>query len=83
MVDIPPVEPVVTRYVTESGYCMTCQKRVRSRHPEQISDAIGAAGVVVGPRAKALAADMKHRENLCESVPQQFSSGLAGLGVRI
>lgn len=61
VVDIPPVEPVVTRYVTESGYCAHCQERVRSRHPEQISEASGAAGVVIGPRAKALAADMKHR----------------------
>ena len=61
VVDIPQVEPTVTRYVTESGYCTACQKRMRSRHPEQISDATGAAGVVIGPRAKALAADMKHR----------------------
>lgn len=61
VVDIPPVKPVVTRYMTESGYCPTCQKRVRSRHPEQISEATGAAGVIIGPRAKALAADMKHR----------------------
>ncbi len=61
VVDIPPVKPVVIRYVTESGYCARCRKRVRSRHPEQISEATGAAGVVVGPRAKALAADMKHR----------------------
>jgi transposase len=60
-VDIPPVEPVITRYVTFSGYCRECQKRVRSRHPEQTSLAAGAAGVVVGPRAKALAADLKHR----------------------
>lgn len=61
VVDIPPVKPIITRYVTASGYCLCCQKRVRSRHPEQISDATGAAGVVVGPRAKALAADMKHQ----------------------
>lgn len=61
VVDIPPVQPVVIRYVTESGYCPRCRKRVRSRHPEQISEATGAAGVVVGPRAKSLAADMKHR----------------------
>lgn len=60
-VDIPPVEPVITRFVTFSGYCGECQKRVRSRHPEQTSMATGAAGVVVGPRAKALAADLKHR----------------------
>src|SRR5262249_56700917 len=32
-----------------------------ARHPEQISTATGAAGVVIGPRAKALAADLKHR----------------------
>jgi transposase len=61
VVDIPPVQPVITRYVTHSGYCSDCRRRVRSRHPDQISDATGAAGVVVGPRAKALAADIKHR----------------------
>jgi transposase len=61
VVDIPPVEPVVTRYVTHSGYCAVCRQRVRSHHPEQTSEATGAAGVVVGARAKALAADLKHR----------------------
>jgi len=61
VVDIPQIKPVVVCYVTESGYCPHCRKRVRSRHPEQISQATGAAGVVVGPRAKSLAADMKHR----------------------
>jgi transposase len=59
--DIPVVEPIITRYVTFSGYCADCHKRVRSQHPEQTSQAVGAAGVLVGPRAKALAADLKHR----------------------
>jgi transposase len=60
--DIPEIIPLVTtRYVTYSGYCANCHKRVRSRHPEQTSQATGAAGVLVGPRAKALAADLKHR----------------------
>jgi transposase len=59
--DIPVVEPIITRYVTFSGYCADCHKRVRSQHPEQTSQAAGAAGVLVGPRAKALAADLKHR----------------------
>jgi hypothetical protein len=61
MSDIPVIVPIITRYVTYSGYCVDCHKRVRSRHPEQISQATGAAGVLVGPRAKALAADLKHR----------------------
>jgi transposase len=39
VVDIPPVQPIVTRYVTHSGQCARCGQRVRSRHPEQISDA--------------------------------------------
>jgi transposase len=59
--DIPVVEVKTTRFVTYSGYCTSCQKRVRSQHPEQTSQATGAAGVMVGPRAKALAADLKHR----------------------
>jgi transposase len=60
--DIPKIiRLVTTRYVTYSGYCANCHRRVRSRHPEQTSQATGAAGVLVGPRAKALAADAKHR----------------------
>ena len=77
MVDIPPVKPVITQFVTHSGYCGQCGKRKRSRHPEQISTATGAAGVVVGPRAKALAADMKHRLGMsygkvCELINDAF-----------
>jgi len=59
--DIPVVEVKTTRFVTYSGYCRACHKRVRSRHPEQTSQATGAAGVMVGPRAKALATNLKHR----------------------
>ena len=59
--DIPVIEVKTTHFITYSGYCRECQKRVRSRHPDQISQATGAAGVLVGPRAKALATDLKHR----------------------
>ena len=59
--DIPVVEVKTTHFVTYSGYCSGCRKRVCSRHPEQTSQATGAAGVLVGPRAKALAANLKHR----------------------
>lgn len=60
-VELPKVEPVIKRFVTESGYCPRCCRRVRSRHPEQVSEATGAACVSLGPRAKALAVDLKHR----------------------
>lgn len=59
-IDIPPVKPVITRFVWYSGTCPQCRKRVQVCHPDQISTATGAAGVVVGPRAKSLAADLKH-----------------------
>jgi len=77
VVDIPPVQPVVIRYVTHSGYCAACRQRVRSHHPEQTSEATGAAGVIVGPRAKALAADLKHRlgasyGKVCEVINDAF-----------
>jgi transposase len=67
--DIPVVQVTTTRFVTFSGYCRACHKRVRSQHPEQTSQATGAAGVQVGPRAKALATDLKslYRTNVLKS----------------
>ena len=60
-IDLPEVKPQIIRFRNESGYCPRCGKRVRSRHPDQVSQATGAAGVCLGPRAVALAADLKHR----------------------
>jgi hypothetical protein len=75
MVDIPEVRPTITRYVTYSGYCGQCRRRVRSRHPEQISEAVGAAGVAIGPRAKALGADLKHRLGVPVCQDQRADAG--------
>jgi hypothetical protein len=78
-VDIPPVEPKWTRFESESGYCPDCGRRVRSRHPDQISEATGAAGVVVGPHAKALASDMKHHLGLSYGKISAFFAVAFGL----
>ena len=43
-----------------SGKCPDCGKRHQLCHPDQISKAVGASGVVIGPRAKAFASDLKH-----------------------
>jgi transposase len=59
--DLPLPRPVHKRFRTESGFCPRCRKRVRSRHPDQGSTAVGAAAVSVGPNAKAVAADLHHR----------------------
>ena len=59
--DLPPIKPIVRRFDTQRGWCPACRKAVRSRHPEQTSTAAGAACSHIGPRAIALAADLKHR----------------------
>ena len=51
--DIPVIEVKTTRFITYSGYCRECHKRVRSRHPDQTSQATGAAGALGGPRVEA------------------------------
>jgi hypothetical protein len=60
-IDIPEIKPIITRYVMLSGKCPQCGKRHKLCHPDQISQAVGASGVVIGPRAKALASALKHR----------------------
>jgi transposase len=59
--DLPPIVPIVTQFNIETGYCPCCRQRVQGRHPEQTSDAIGAAGNTFGPVVLTLAAEMKHR----------------------
>lgn len=62
VVDIPPkIRPEAVRYHNESGHCGGCRRRVRSKHPDQHSTAIGAAGVQLGPRLLALSVDLRHR----------------------
>jgi transposase len=59
-VDIPPVQPVVTQFEVQVGHCADCQRRLQGHHPQQTSDALGAANVQLGPRALTLAAEAKH-----------------------
>ena len=56
--DIPPVEPKVSQFNVHSATCKRCGRRVQGRHPEQISDALGAASNQIGPNAIAFAAQL-------------------------
>lgn len=60
-IDIPEIKPIVTLFLMLSGKCPECGQRHWMCHPDQISRAVGASGVVIGPRAKALASNFKHR----------------------
>ncbi len=59
--DLPRSEPEVTRFVFRKAWCPRCKKWVYSFHPRQTSTATGAAASHVGPRVRALAADLKCR----------------------
>lgn len=59
--DLPPIVPIVTQFNLETGYCPRCGQYHQARHPEQTSDAIGAAGNTLGPVVLTMAAEMKHR----------------------
>jgi transposase len=56
--DLPPVRPRVTKFRVHSGVCRDCGRAVRGRHPEQTSDAVGAANNQIGPQAIATAAEL-------------------------
>ena len=59
--DIPrPVPTLITQFNVHIGHCAQCQRRVQGRHPDQTSEALGAAAVQLGPHALGLAAEMKH-----------------------
>jgi transposase len=62
--DIPPVKPIVTKFEVQVGTCPCCGKRVQGQHPEQTSQSLGAANHSLGPRATAIAADLKYRLGL-------------------
>jgi hypothetical protein len=51
MLEIPEVRPRVIRLRTYRTQCGHCQQTVSSTHPLQVSQATGAAGTHLGPRA--------------------------------
>jgi transposase len=55
-VDLPEMAPVTTRFRVPVARCRSCRRRVQGRHPEQSSDALGAAAAGIGPSAKSFAA---------------------------
>jgi transposase len=62
--ELPPVQPRVTRFDVHIGQCTACGRRVQGRHPQQTSDALGAAASQLGPRAQALACELHVRYGL-------------------
>lgn len=77
--DIPPVQPTVTQFNVEVGHCPCCGQRVQAQHPEQTSQALGAANHTLGPRVTALAADFKYRLGIPFRKISDLLGGVFGL----
>jgi transposase len=77
-VDIGEMRPVTKRSRVGVGRCKSCGRRVQGYHPDQVSDALGAAGSGVGPTAKAWAAFLHYSLGLSWVKVQQL---MARLGV--
>ena len=78
--ELPEPRPVTTRFRVGVGRCRGCRRRVQGRHPEQTSDALGAAGSQVGPRAMAWATWLHYGLGLSF---EKCSTVLARLGVNV
>jgi transposase len=57
---------IVRRFDVEIGHCACCGRRIQGRHELQSSDALGAAGVQIGPQALSLAAHLRKEMGLSD-----------------
>jgi transposase len=62
--ELPVQRPRVRRFDIQIGRCTSCRRRIQGRHPLQTSDALGAAGVQLGPQAVAFAVLLNKRYGL-------------------
>lgn len=54
-IDLPEIRPQTTEFVLQVSECTQCGHRMRGRHPCQTSQAVGPAGVQIGPGVVSLA----------------------------
>jgi len=54
-IDLPEIRTWTTEFVLHYGECSECRRRVVGRHPLQTSQAVGVAGVQIGPGVVSLA----------------------------
>ena len=73
-----PAKPLCRRFHIHCGQCQQCGQSVRGRHPQQTSDATGAAASQVGPRAQALVAYLNKHTGLSHG---KVADALGHLGI--
>jgi transposase len=78
--ELPEPRPVRRRFAVHIGKCACCGRRHQGRHPFQTSDALGAAGSMLGPRAVALATELNKELGLS---PQKTARALGRFGIGV
>ena len=81
ILELPPIRPRVIRLRTYQGECPCCEQSVHTRHPLQVSDATGAAGTQLGPRALGIIASLHHQSGLSMRKCCQTLERLMGLRI--
>ncbi len=76
-----PQQPIIRQFTIETGHCQDCGQVVQGRHELQTSDASGAAGVQLGPRAHASMAWLNKRLGLSHGKIRQLFEELFGLQI--
>lgn len=79
-VDVPEVRPTTTRFKVGVGRCRSCKRRIQGRHPEQTSQALGAAGSQIGPVLKSWAMLLHYKMGLSFG---RTAEVLARFGVKV
>ena len=79
--DLPVIEPHVTCFETESGWCPQCNERKRSVCAGQIVTAEGAAAHGLGPKLKVVSATLKHRYGVAYRKQSELFETLLGLKI--
>lgn len=79
--EVPKIVPKVTQFDVHVGHCGDCGRRVQGRHPQQTSDALGAAASQLGPRAQALATQFQKELGLSFGKAKGLLSSVFGIEV--
>ncbi|MEN3285525.1 MAG: transposase [Solirubrobacteraceae bacterium] len=78
--ELPVPRAIRRRFAVHIGQCRCCGRRHQGRHPFQTSDALGAAGSMLGPLAVALATELNKELGLS---PQKTTKALSRFGIGV
>jgi transposase len=79
--ELPKSQPLRRRFEVGVGHCRNCGRRHQGRHPLQTSDALGAAGSMLGPDAVALATQLGKELGLSPAKISQLFGEQFGISI--